>query len=412
MQLKKVTREELDIPELSYETTTRYESVTALTQAIRSVLDGEFGDIVVVGEVTGWTEAASGHRYFSLKDAGASLSCTMWRTRSLPARIGNGMTVVATGSISVYAPRGSYQLDCRTITPLGEGALHLAFEKLKRALAEEGLFDNDRKKPLPSVPRVIGIVTSPTGAALRDIITTIRRRWPSVRLIFAPASVQGVRAADEIVRSIERLDAHGAVDLMIVGRGGGSLEDLWPFNEERVARAIAAAATPIISAVGHETDFTIADFVADLRAATPTAAAEIAVPDRLVYLSTIVGHQRKLDRGIDHRFTRLNDLIVGLLRSRGLHRPMDAIRRHEQHLDELLGRLQRADVEKRRSLRERLHKAEISLNALNPESLLRRGYAVIRRDDQVVTSSEALGEGDHVEIRMHDGRRYARITSR
>ncbi|MES2766690.1 MAG: exodeoxyribonuclease VII large subunit, partial [Bacteroidota bacterium] len=252
-------------------------SVTQLTRTIRGILEETFEGIRVSGEISNFKHHSSGHRYFTLKDEGAQIGCTMWRTRSLGFVPADGMKVVVFGNISVYPPQGKYQIDCITMMPLGKGDLHLAFELLKEKLARAGYFDPSRKRPLPLFPLKIGVITSPTGAAVRDILSTLERRMPACEIYFRPALVQGDGAAEDIAEAIYQLNNLDC-DVIIAGRGGGSLEDLWAFNTEIVARAIFESRVPFVSAVGHETDFTIADFVADIRAATPTAAAELVTP--------------------------------------------------------------------------------------------------------------------------------------
>jgi exodeoxyribonuclease VII large subunit len=257
-------------------------SVTELTHLIKGKLENEIGRVLVEGEISGYRPAQSGHAYFTLKDDFSQIKAVMWRSRRerLKFDVEHGLKVIAGGQLSVYVPRGEYQIMVETLEPRGLGALQLAFEQLKEKLRAEGLFDEDHKKALPYLPDTVGVVTSPTGAAVRDIINVIRRRFPGVGIFIRPVRVQGEEAAGEIARAIEDLNRDGRVEVIIVGRGGGSLEDLWAFNEESVARAIAASRIPTLSAVGHETDVTIADFVADVRAATPSAAAERVVQPR------------------------------------------------------------------------------------------------------------------------------------
>lgn len=386
------------------------QSVSELTAAIRETLELGFEEVTVRGEISGWTRAASGHTYFTLKDEKAALSCVLWRTRRQTHPIENGMSVVANGRITVYPPRGAYQLDCLSIVPMGQGALQLAFERLKARLQEEGLFDPERKRPLPPFPNAIGVVTSPTGAAIRDILTTLARRMPTVRVVLCPALVQGTGAGESVARGIERLNARDDLDLLIVGRGGGSLEDLWAFNEERVARAIADSRLPVISAVGHEIDFTIADFVADFRAATPTAAAELAVRDHGDITAYLRDVQNRLEGTIDRRLALLRDRLASLMRSRGIHRPVDLLREREQRLDELTRRSGRAVLGRLREAGERVNRLESSLRALDPTGVLKRGYAIVERNGVPVPDGAALAEGDDITLRMRDGSRQATVT--
>ena len=297
-------------------------TVSEFTRRVAGMLEAEFGDITVQGEISGWNRASSGHTYFTLKDEGAVLGAVLWRSRTLEHQIRDGMKVVARGRITLYPPRGQYQLDCTSLVPLGLGDLQIALERLKAKLLAEGLFDPTRKKRLPEFPRKIGVVTSRTGAAVRDIITTLSRRMPLLQVVLRPALVQGAGSAEDIALAIKQLNEFDDIDLLIVGRGGGSIEDLWAFNEEVVARAIAASRIPIISAVGHEIDFTIADFVADLRAATPTAAAEIAVRDRDELLPMLADLEAAMGSYLHDKLDRGRRDLQALLRSRGLARPV------------------------------------------------------------------------------------------
>ena len=296
-------------------------TVSALTEQISDTLTQRFDNVVVQGEVSQWTRASSGHTYFTLKDEKACLSCVLWRGRPLRFTPSVGMRVIASGRITLYPPRGAYQLDCAGLSPLGQGELQIAFERLKGKLLAEGLFELERKRPLPRFPRRIGVITSRDGAALRDIITTLQRRMPSVELVVRPALVQGATAAEEIALGIRQFNTYGGIDLLIVGRGGGSIEDLWAFNEEVVARALADSAIPTISAVGHEIDFTIADFVADARAATPTAAAELAVRDCEEMKSVLEEIRQRLGLDLARVLTSRRHRLDSLVRSRGSRVP-------------------------------------------------------------------------------------------
>lgn len=387
----------------------RIPTVGELTRQIRNALETGFADVVVQGEIATWNRAASGHTYFTLRDEYAALGCVLWKTRLLKFNAQVGTRVIAAGRITLYEPRGRSQLDCESLVPLGQGNLSLAFEALKARLLAEGLFDADRKKPLPEFPRRIGVVTSRDGAALRDIVTTLRRRMPLVEMVLRSSLVQGNSAAAEIALAIRQLNELPDIDLLIVGRGGGAIEDLWAFNEEVVARAIADSRIPIISAVGHETDFTIADFVADLRAATPTAAAELAVRDRQELLAILFDIGQRMTGEMESRLIASRREIFSLLRSRGLSRPIDILHGAQQRLDDLSHRSLLALRSVLRREGEQLNNFETSLRALNPANVLSRGYAIIERDGLPVTNAEALHEGDEVDIRMNDGRRRARI---
>ena len=355
------------------------------------------------------TVASSGHRYFTLTDQSAVIACVMWKSRHLDESVAEGVEVIATGSISVYPPRGTYQLDCSEVHARSTGKLAADFEALKRKLEAEGLFDHTRKRALPWFPQRIGVVTSPTGAALRDILDTLERRMPTVEVLLSPSRVQGIGAADEIASSLQRLYREPP-DVIIVGRGGGSAEDLSQFNDEQLARVIADSPVPIISAVGHEIDFSISDFVADVRAATPTAAAELAVPERGELLETI----RTLQREVASRLTRLSERLrfrFELLAGRpGMSRPKQIVHEYAQVLDEATRRA--ADSLNRQVARrvERLDNLERQLRALDPDSILRRGYAAIEQGEKPVSSATHLSTGDTVRIRFHDGSKNAVIT--
>ncbi|MGB3088302.1 MAG: exodeoxyribonuclease VII large subunit, partial [Phycisphaerae bacterium] len=274
------------------------ETVWQLTRRVQAALEDGFPQVWVVGEISNFKRHTSGHVFFTLKDERASLRCVLWRSTAARIRreLKDGLEVEAKGHISVFEKAGNYQLYVSSVKPRGTGPLEVAFRKLKEKLAAEGLFALERKRPLPRFPRRIGVVTSPTGAVVRDIIHVLGRRWPAAEILLAPARVQGEGAAEEIVRGIRNLNRVGGVDVMIVGRGGGSLEDLWPFNEEAVARAIFASGVPVVSAVGHETDFSISDFVADVRAPTPSAAAELVAPDRREVLAGLETTARRMAR--------------------------------------------------------------------------------------------------------------------
>jgi len=321
-------------------------TVTELVGRIKEALLDAFGRrVVVIGEISNFKRHSSGHLYFSLKDAGATIDAVMFRQLASGVRfeVGDGLEVVAEGRVDVYEKQGRLQLYVERLTPRGAGALELAFRQLKAKLQAEGLFDPARKKPLPPFPRAIGVITSPTGAAVRDIARTLRRRWPAARVYLVGVRVQGDQAAGEIAEAVALLDAKAdelGIDTIIVGRGGGSLEDLWAFNEEAVARAIFAARTPIISGVGHETDFAISDFVADVRAATPTAAAELAAPDSAELRRHVRVLGGRLGRRAAERLAAGQAALDGILRSVVFRDPAWRVRSARQELAELAGRMQ------------------------------------------------------------------------
>lgn len=384
-------------------------TVSQLTGRIRSVLETDFSEVVVEGEISTFKAHSSGHRYFTLKDEGAALSCTMWKSRRLAFTPQDGMKVIARGSISVYAPRGSYQLDVRDLQPLGEGELQMAFERLKRRLAEEGLFDAMHKRSLPEHPARIGVVTSKTGAALQDIIATVRRRNPTVEIIHRPTLVQGAGAAEDIASAIAEFNACGGVDVLIVGRGGGSIEDLWAFNEEVVARAIYTSSIPIVSAVGHEIDFTIADFVADARAATPTAAAEMLVPSRADLITLLRSKCVFLGAVMRRRLEAERRTVQVAVTQRALHVPERLMRQHTQTLDATLRRVTTGLAHTAELRRHRLDNALGRLQALDPRAVLARGFAIVRTGSAVVGSASAAAPSTDVTIEWADGARDARI---
>lgn len=348
-------------------------SVSQLTRRIKGLLEFEIGTVWVSGEISNWRVSPAGHAYFTLKDAESQLAAVMFKGRLSRLRFEpeNGLEVVVNGLVSVYEPRGTYQIVCEDMQPKGLGALQLAFEKLKAKLQAEGLFDEARKKPLPLLPRRIGVVTSPTGAAIRDILNVIHRRFANVHVILYPARVQGAEAAPEIVEGIRTLDRLG-VDVMIVGRGGGSLEDLWPFNEEIVVRAVAEAQTPVISAVGHEIDFTLCDFAADLRAPTPSAAAELVVKEREALAGTIRELERRLGKSVERGIELARNRLELVKSSYIFRRPEEMVRQRRQRCDELRMQLESLMDNQTAGARHRLDKARRALALLSPINQVRR----------------------------------------
>ncbi len=353
-------------------------TVSALTRRVKAILEDEIGRVDVVGEVSNLRIPRSGHAYFTLKDENAQLRVVLFRRYAsrLKFDLADGIEVVATGDVSVYEPRGEYQLVATRLEPKGLGALQLAFEQRKEKLQKEGLFEADRKRPIPFLPGRIGVITSATGAAIRDIINIVYRRYPAASVLLHPVRVQGEEAAGEIAEAVRRMNRIGGVDVLIVGRGGGSLEDLWAFNEEAVARAVAGSEIPVISAVGHEVDFTICDFVADRRAATPSEAAELAVPrlDRMLEdLGNLAGRLRRGLRGAFEGPRARLEAAAAVLAPR---RFLRSLQERQQRLDELGGRLEgslRRLVARRR---ERIEAVGDRLEALNPRRILARGYSV------------------------------------
>lgn len=348
-------------------------SVSQLTRRVKGLLETEISYVWVAGEISNFRVSPAGHAYFTLKDKESQLDAVMFRGKLMGLRFGpeNGAEVIVYGLVTVYEKRGAYQIVCDEIQPKGMGALQLAFEKLKKQLDAEGLFAAEHKKPIPRFPKRIGVVTSPAGAAIRDILNVIRRRFANVHIILYPARVQGEEAPEEIVSGIAALDAWG-VDVMIVGRGGGSMEDLWAFNEEIVVRAIYEAETPIISAVGHEIDYTLSDFVADLRAPTPSAAAELVVQEQEAVMARVMQLRQGLVRAAADHAGQLRHRLALARSSYFFQRPGELVRERRQRTDELRLRLQTAVGEQQRSLRIRVDRARRSLPLLSPLVQLRR----------------------------------------
>jgi exodeoxyribonuclease VII large subunit len=432
-------------------------SVASLTGEIHRMLSRSFDDIKVAGEISGWKVWTSGHAYFTLKDQRAQIRCVLFRNnlRYLRFKPQDGAAVIARGSVEVRAERGEYQLLVSGMEPQGLGRLYEMFAELKEKLRGEGLFDESRKRPLPVFPRRIGIVTSPQGAVIRDMLTVLRRRWPGLHIRLYPTPVQGAGSAEGIVEGLDWFSASGWPDVVIVGRGGGSLEDLWSFNDERVARAIAASRVPVVSAVGHETDFTIADFVADVRAPTPSAAAEIVVLERSEVLGRVERAQQRTLRAIGFRLAQL----ARRLDRQGVERTTRLlelrINRMQQRADELdfsfrtrIARILSLRRERLRALDARLRERDLSvrlakagerwragsralgeavarrlglaqrrleplagrLEALSPMKVLERGYSIVQTEDgRVVKRANDAPEGASIRVRLHEGRLTALV---
>ena len=379
-------------------------TVTQLSSQIKDCLEGNFPAVAVAGELSNVVRAASGHVYLTLKDDRAQIRGVMWKGKASRLRFDlvDGLEVVAAGAVEVYAPRGQYQLIIDRLQPEGVGPLELAFRQMKERLEAEGLFDPAAKKPLPEIPRRIALVTSPTSAAVRDMIQVITRRWPAAEIVVVPVPVQGETAAPRIAEGVATADRIGA-DVMIVGRGGGSMEDLWSFNEEPVARAIFAAETPVVSAVGHEVDVTIADLVADRRALTPSEAGELVVPDRLEVLAGLNGAKQRIAGAVAGRLREARSRLDRLAASRAMSRPLDRIHDLSRGLDELHGRLSRAAGGRLERERAGVAKLAASLDALSPLRTLARGYSITTKDGQIVRSAGDVSEGDRLRTRLEDG---------
>ena len=383
-------------------------TVTDLTTKIRGVLEPAFTQVWVQGEISNYRPAASGHVYFSLKDSGASISAAVfgWGSQKKKAAfdIKDGLQVLCRGKLSIYPPRGSYQLIVDHVEPMGAGALQLAFEQLKGRLAAEGLFDSKRKKALPRFPKKIVVVTSPSGAAIRDMLNIMARRAPQVEILIIPAVVQGDSAPREIIRGLELANRNNLGEIVVLARGGGSIEDLWCFNDESLARAIAASRLPVVSAVGHEIDFTISDFVADLRAPTPSAAAELITGHWMDTIRRVREASERLFSSMRRDLGNRKNILTHL--GARLVNPRDRLREQAQRCDDLALRLERAvrmRVERRRA---GLDQWIGKLDALSPLKVLVRGYTIIReKDGPVIKSRAQVQSGQKLQITFHDGER-------
>ena len=389
--------------------------VRDLTRLVKGVLEESFPSVVVEGEISNFKRhMPSGHLYFTLKDEEAQVRCVMWRSDAAKVRfeVSDGMKVIVKGRVSLYEPRGDFQLYAVDLVPAGQGALQLAFEQLKKKLEDEGLFDEERKREIPEFPSRIGVVTSLEGAAVRDIISIISRRFPAVEVVIYPVKVQGDGAAEEIARAIRDFNKLSTVDVLIVGRGGGSLEDLWAFNEEVVARSIFDSAIPVISAVGHQVDYTIADFVADVRAATPSAAAELIVPDRQEVVAGVQSEVRTMGRLIEQKIYGLTLELDKLSHHYALQQPSSLVDQKSQLADELTRRLETETQRYVDVTGQKLIAVESHLNALNPSAVLKRGYAFVESSTGIISSVRDVEAGDSATIHLHDGTLESQITGK
>ncbi len=382
-------------------------SVKEITRQVRGMLENEFRDVWVSGEVSDLSKPISGHLYFVLKDEGSQLNAALfgYLSKGFKFSVEEGLQIIAHGRISVYERQGKYQLIIDKMEPAGKGALQLAFEQLKKKLGKEGLYDPSHKKPIPLLPRRIGVVTSPTGAAIRDILNIIGRRFPNMEIILYPVRVQGKQAPREIVEAVESFNQRKEVDVLIVGRGGGSIEDLWAFNEEAVVRSIHRSRIPVISAVGHEIDFTIADFVADLRAPTPSAAAELVVPQKEDLLKRIESMVLSLMKGLANKVEISKNRLSLFLSSYVFQQPKDRIIQYQQHLDEITMRSFRGMNHRVELLESRFRALVGKLDALSPLSVLERGYSICRKlpERKVIRDTREVLRGDRIEVKVSRG---------
>lgn len=383
-------------------------SVTEVNELVKLLLDNEpmLSGICVRGEISNYKMYPSGHHYFSLKDPTGAIRCVMFKGQALRLRFRpeNGMKVLVTGRVSVFPRDGAYQLYCDTMTPEGAGDLALAFEQLKEQLYKEGLFDEAHKKPLPRFPDRIAVVTSSAGAAVHDMIRILRRRYPLAKVILLPVRVQGAEAPPEIAGAIRYADKWKIGDVIITGRGGGSMEDLWAFNDERVARAIYDSEIPVISAVGHEPDVAISDFVADRRASTPSNAAEIAVPDMAELLRALQGSRERMAQSLLHGLHRQEERLADFEKKRVLTDPTAFLADRRLYLDHVVHRLAAAERDCVAGENRRFAAAAAALDALSPLKVLARGYAVAQNGEGTVLKSAAdVAAGEHIRVRLAQG---------
>ncbi len=389
-------------------------TVTELNNYVKKLLDNEpnLKNVFVTGEISNFKNHYSGHMYMTIKDEGGAIKAVMFSSYANRLRFApeNGMKVIIFGSVSLYNKDGSYQFYITDMQPDGLGALNLAFEQLKEKLQNEGLFNAEHKKPLPEFPQKIGVMTAPDGAAVRDIFSVLKRRYPVAEIVFCPVAVQGASAAPEIAKGIQLFNEKNACDVLIVGRGGGSLEDLWAFNEEIVARAIFASNIPVISAVGHETDFTIADFVADLRAPTPSAAAEVAVPDIFELKAGLLGLKQHLAVLIKNRINAEREFLINTEKQINLISPSNKILNSRTELVNINEKLINTMLLKLNNEKAKISVLASKLNALSPLEVLSRGYAISYKEASPVTSVKQVAAGDNIKVVVKDGELFATVN--
>ncbi len=389
--------------------------VSQLNRLLRELIENEqlLQDIWIAGEISNFTRATSGHLYFTLKDQSASLKCAIWKGNAMRLRMNlrDGMSVEAHGAVSIYEARGECQLIVDALRLAGEGALFQEFLRRKALLESEGLFDPSRKRQLPPAPVRIGVVTSPSGAALQDILNTLTRRYPLAEVILSPASVQGEKAPREIITAMQKLINHNSPDVIILARGGGSIEDLWAFNDENVVRAVAESPVPVVTGIGHETDFTLCDFAADLRAPTPTAAAELVSPDIADLRIQLASQAESLSLFTDEFLERQEDSLSSLFNLLLRESPRARIENDARRMDELTARWQAACRHSDQIRTEKIHNLTDRLGSLNPASVLKRGYAAIRAEDgSSIRSIRQVAQGQQLEIEISDGTFGAQVN--
>jgi len=391
-------------------------TVSDISRYLRELMDSDeiLRDVWIRGEISNLSRPSSGHIYFTLKDPGSALKCVIWKMNAsrLPLMLQSGMAIEAHGAISIYERDGQYQLYVDAVRMSGEGALYQEFMRLKARLEAEGLFDAARKRALPEMPQRIGIVTSPTGAALQDMLNTLRRRYPLAEVLLAPAPVQGDEAPAALVNSLKRLNDLGSVDVILLARGGGSLEDLWAFNDERVVRAVAASRAPVVTGVGHETDFTLSDFAADLRAPTPTAAAELCTPDRAELFESLAALSSRLGYALQAVTSQSAVDLMDLKHRLDNLSPLWLVRNDRQRLDELASRSELALHNELRMQRSQITGFQNRLASLNPFAVLQRGYAIVSDSaGRVVKSTKQVKNSDQVTIQVSDGTIESRVVA-
>lgn len=383
-------------------------TVSGLNMYVKSLLDGDenLKTVFLQGEISNLTDHyRSGHIYLTLKDERSAIKAVMFAGNAgrLKFRPKDGMKVLVRGRVSLYDVTGTYQLYIDDMQPDGIGALNLAFEQLKKKLLAEGLFDKAHKKPIPHFPQKIGVITSPTGAAVQDILRILGRRYPAAEIIMCPVSVQGENAPKELTEAVLRFDKAKCADVIIIGRGGGSIEDLWAFNDEGLARAIYKCSIPVVSAVGHETDFTICDFVSDVRASTPSAGAELVSPEISEVMSSFMYYIRKIRESMNNRLRNENERLLRIRNSRVLRSPMEIINLRRMKLDILCGRMRSSFSSQVANKKHSLVRAASKLDALSPLKVFSRGYAVASKDNTVIRSVNDAETGDRIDILLHDG---------